>query len=83
LKSPEFRDTSPRVITSNDPAAANQVQQNMSAELMHAQQIQAETLDLAKRAESIGRDALVRFPRPAGIASDWRIQLRIQSVRAR
>lgn len=83
LKSPEFRDTSPRVITSNDPVAANQVQQNMSAELMHAQQIQAEALELAKRVESIGRNALVRFPRPAGIAADWRIQLRIQAVRAR
>lgn len=83
LKSPEFRDTSPRVITSNDAVAANQVQQNMSAERMHAQQIQAETLDLAKRVESIGRDALVHFPRPAGIAADWRIQLSIKAPRDR
>jgi hypothetical protein len=79
----EIRDTSPRVVAANNVVGINQVQQNTSADMMRAQQSQADLLDLAKRVESIGRDALVRFPRPAGIAADWRIQLRIQSVRAR
>jgi hypothetical protein len=76
-------DNSPRVVTTNNVVGVNNAQQSATTDQMRALLAQEERAQLAKRVESISRDAITRFPRPAGMDSSWRIQLSIESARDR
>ncbi len=76
-------DNSPRVVTTNNVVGVNSAQQSATADQMRALLAQEETKQLVKRVEIVGRDAIARFPRPAGMDTGWRIQLSIESVRDR
>ena len=78
-----LRDASARVTEAHSMTGVLQSGNAPSPEQLRAQQAQQELQALAKQVETIGRDALARFPRPANIDKDWRIQLRVESARAR
>jgi TPR repeat protein len=78
-----LRDSSARVVEAHSMTGVLQSGSAPSPEQLRAQQAQQELQGLAKQVEMIGRDALARFPRPANIDKDWRIQLRAESARAR
>ena len=77
-----LRDSSTRVTEAHSMTGVLQSGSAPSVEQQRAQQLQQELLALAKQVETVGRDALVRFPKPTSVDKDWRIQLRTDSVRA-
>jgi hypothetical protein len=50
---------------------------------MLALRAQEERQALIKRVESVANDALARYPRPAGMDAEWRIQLSVEGPRDR
>jgi TPR repeat protein len=78
-----LRDSSARVTEAHSMTGVLQSGSAPSPEQLRAQQAQQELQALAKQVETIGRDALARFHRPANIDKDWRIQLRAESARSR
>ena len=79
-------DNSPRVAASSNAGnmfANNSVSQSATPEQMIALRKQEENQLLLGRVQAVAKDALVRFPRPAGIDPEWRIQLAISGPRAR
>ena len=77
-----LRDSSTRVTEAHSMTGVLQSGSAPSIEQQRAQQLQQELQALAKQVETVGRDALVRFPKPASVDKDWRIQLRTDSTRA-
>ena len=78
-----LRDSSARVTEARSMTGVLQSGSTPSPEQLRAQQAQQELQDLAKQVETVGRDAMARFPKPASVDKDWRIQLRTESARAR
>jgi hypothetical protein len=78
-----LRDSSARVVEAHSMSGVLQTGSAPSPEQLRAQQAQEELKGLAKQVETVGRDALGRFPRPANIDKEWRIQLRAESARSR
>ena len=79
-------DNSPRVAATSNAGnlfANNNVSQSATPEQMLALRAQDERQALMKRAEAVGKDALARQPRPAGIDAGWRIQLSVEGLRDR
>ncbi len=76
-------DNSPRVVATNNVVGVNNVQQSVTPDQMRTLMAQQEKQELVKRVDSIGRGALARFARPAGIDSKWRIQLSVEAPRDR
>lgn len=76
-------DNSPRASATNALFASNNVTQSATPEQMQALQAQEDRQTLLRRAEGVGKNALARYPRPAAVASDWRVQLSIESARVR
>jgi hypothetical protein len=76
-----LRDGSVRVTEAHSMSGVLQSGSTPSPDQLRAQQLMQEVQDLAKRVESVGRDAIGRFPKPSLVDKDWRIQLRIESVR--
>lgn len=74
-------DNSPRVVVTNNVVGVNNVQQGATPDQMRALQAKEAQQALAKQVERVGRDAIGRFPRPAGIDSGWQIQLSVESAR--
>lgn len=54
-----------------------------SPDQLQAMQAEAAKREFAEQIEGQVRDALVRFPRPAGVDPAWRIRVRVESGRAR
>ena len=78
-----LRDSSARVTEAHSMSGVMQSGSAPSPEQLRAQQVQEEMKNLATQVQNVGRDALVRFPRPMGVDADWRIQLRVEGVRSR
>lgn len=78
-----LRDSGARVTEAHSMSGVLQSGATPSPEQLRAQQAQQELQGLAKQVETVGRDALARFPRPASIDKDWLIQLRTESPRLR
>ena len=79
-------DNSPRAATASNAGnlfASNSVSQSATPEQMLALRAQEDRQALIKRVETVSKDALARFPRPAGIDADWRIQLSVEGPRDR
>lgn len=76
-----LRDSSTRVTEAHSMTGVLQSGSAPSVEQQRAQQLQQELQALTKQVETVGRDALVRFPKPASVEKDWRIQLRTDSTR--
>lgn len=79
-------DNSPRIGTSSNSGnlvANNNVTQSATPEQMLALRAQEDRQALLQRIEAVGKDALTRYPRPAGIPADWRIQWSIAAARDR
>ena len=79
-------DNSPRVGTASNAGnlfANNNVSQSATPEQMLALRAQEDRQALIKRAETVAKDALARYPRPTGIDADWRIQLSVEGLRER
>jgi hypothetical protein len=78
-----FVDNSPRVVTSINLTGGIISPQSATPDQLHAQQAQAQQVELINRVETVGRDAIARFPRPASVDGEWRIQLRVDGLRTR
>ncbi len=79
-------DNSPRAATSSNAGslfASNSITQSATPEQMLALRAQEERQALIKRVESVAKDALARYPRPAGMDAEWRIQLSVEGPRDR
>jgi hypothetical protein len=79
-------DTSPRVAANSNAGnlfANNSVSQSATPEQMLALRAQEERQALIKRVETVAKDALARYPRPAGMDTEWRIQLSVEGPRDR
>jgi hypothetical protein len=79
-------DNSPRVAANSNAGnlfANNSVSQSATPEQMLALRAQEERQTLIKRVEAVAKDALARYPRPAGIDTEWRIQLSVEGPRDR
>ena len=79
-------DNSPRAAAASNAGnlfASNSVSQSATPEQMLALRAQEERQALIKRAETLAKDALARYPRPSGIDADWRIQLSVEGLRDR
>jgi hypothetical protein len=76
-----LRDSSTRVTEAHSMTGVLQSGSAPSVEQQRAQQFQQELQALSKQVEAVGRDALVRFPKPTNVDKDWRIQLRTESAR--
>ena len=74
-------DNSPRVTSTNSLFASNNVTQSATPEQMQALQAQENRQTLVKRAETVGKNALARYPKPNGISTEWRVQMSVDSAR--
>ena len=78
-----LRDSSTRVPEAHSMSGVMQSGSAPSPEQLRAQQVQEDLKNLAAQVQSVGRDALVRFPRPMGVDTEWRIQMRVEAARSR
>ena len=79
-------DSSPRTASNSNAGnlfANNSVSQSATPEQMLALRAQEEREALIQRVEAVSKAALARFPRPADIDADWRIQLSVEGLRDR
>ena len=79
-------DNSPRAAANSNAGnlfANNSVSQSATPEQMLALRAQEEREALIQRVETVSKTALARFPRPADIDADWRIQLSVEGLRDR